>query len=92
MNQQMHIQLYMFFITSITYMLQLPSTTIFRVYSINIRTTIEVLYDEILQDLVPCKNGTKSLKSLSNHYKNMNKDMVMCLGREISNITIYFMT
>jgi hypothetical protein len=41
----------MSFITN-TYMFRSPSATIFRVYSINIRSKIEVTYGEILQDLV----------------------------------------
>jgi hypothetical protein len=50
----MHIQLYMSFITN-TYMFRSPAVTVFRVYSTNIRSTIEVVYGEILQDLVQSK-------------------------------------
>lgn len=41
----MHIQFYMSFIT--------------KVYNINSRSTIEVMYGEIIQDLVDCKNAVK---------------------------------
>ena len=48
----MHIQLYLSFIIN-TYMFRSPSATIFRMYSINIRSTIEAVYGEILKDLHP---------------------------------------
>ena len=35
------------------------SVTIFKVYGMNIRSTAEVVYDEILQDLVHCNNSMK---------------------------------
>jgi hypothetical protein len=49
--------------------ISVTSTTIFSVYSINIRSTIVVLCDEILQHLVHCKNSKKFLKSSSNRDK-----------------------
>jgi hypothetical protein len=44
------------------------SVTIVKVYSINIRSTKDV-YDEILQNLIHCKNSIKFLRSSSNHDK-----------------------
>jgi hypothetical protein len=64
----MLIQLHKSFITN-TSMFRSPSAVVFRVYSINIRSTIEVMYDEILQDLVHCTNGIKFLRPLSNQDK-----------------------
>ena len=63
-----------------------PSATIFRVYNVNIRSTVDVTYGEILQDLVHCINGIKFLRSSTNRHKIWIK-MVMCLGREISRYT-----
>ena len=40
---------------------------------INIRSTTEVVYDEILQDLVHCKNCIEFLRSLANHNKTRKK-------------------
>jgi hypothetical protein len=55
-NQQMHIQLYMFFIIN-AYLFRSPSATIFRMYSITVRSTTELIYGEILQDLFHYKNA-----------------------------------
>jgi hypothetical protein len=48
------IQLYMYF-PAHTYMFRSPSATIFSVCSINIRSTIDVVCGDILQDLVHFK-------------------------------------
>jgi hypothetical protein len=75
----MHLQLY---IITNTYMSRSPSATIFRVYSINIRSTTEDTCDRIPQDIVHCEIGIKFFRHLSNHDK-IWIEMVMDLGREI---------
>ena len=50
---------------------------IFRVCTISIRSSIEVVYDEILQKLAHCKSSVKLLRSWSKHDK-----MIMLLGRK----------
>ena len=64
----MHIQLCMSFVINIC-MFRSPSATIFRVYSINISSTIEGVDNEILQDLVHCKSRIIFVRNLSKHEK-----------------------